>query len=152
MRAAHSGGARAPRDEWVVCVVEVHVGLPAPRCRSLLYRAVAEYAAGKDVTLLASMAKLKGGRLAREVPDACLQFWGGACAAVAALPSAPCHVTRSLARRLRHRVPLPGMGFTAEVPVSRYYRDMRLLAIGGGADEVMLGIIAKTFGILPKGG
>jgi citronellyl-CoA dehydrogenase len=44
------------------------------------------------------------------------------------------------------------MGFTAEVPVSRYYRDMRLLAIGGGADEVMLGIIAKTFGILPKGG
>ncbi len=61
-------------------------------------------------------------------------------------------MTRSRARRLRHRVPLPGMGFTAEVPVSRYYRDMRLLAIGGGADEVMLGIIAKTFGILPKGG
>ncbi len=92
MRAAHSGGARAPRDEWVVwvvCVVEVHVGLPAPRCRSLLYRAVAEYAAGKDVTLLASMAKLKGGRLAREVPDACLQFWGGECAAVAALPVHP---------------------------------------------------------------
>ena len=27
--------------------------------------------------MLASMAKLKAGRLAREVPDACLQYWGG---------------------------------------------------------------------------
>lgn len=32
---------------------------------------------GKDVTRLASMAKLKSGRLAREVADTCLQFWGG---------------------------------------------------------------------------
>ena len=36
-----------------------------------------------------------------------------------------------------------GMGFTEEVAVSRAYRDMRLLSIGGGADEVMLGIICK---------
>ena len=27
---------------------------------------------------------------------------------------------------------------------------MRLTSIGGGADEVMLGIICKTMGILPK--
>ena len=32
---------------------------------------------GHDVTKLASMAKLKAGRLAREVADGCLQFWGG---------------------------------------------------------------------------
>jgi len=33
--------------------------------------------AGEDVTKLATMAKLKAGRLGRELPDACLQFWGG---------------------------------------------------------------------------
>ena len=43
-----------------------------------------------------------------------------------------------------------GMGFTNEVLVSRLYRDLRLTSIGGGADEVMLGIICKTMGILPK--
>ena len=32
---------------------------------------------GNDVTLLASMAKLKVGRLMREVTDSCLQYWGG---------------------------------------------------------------------------
>ena len=32
---------------------------------------------GHDVTKLASMAKLKAGRLVREVADGCLQFWGG---------------------------------------------------------------------------
>lgn len=35
------------------------------------------YIRGNDVTKLASMAKLKGGRLVREVSDSCLQFWGG---------------------------------------------------------------------------
>ena len=33
--------------------------------------------AGEDATRLASMAKLKVGRLMREVIDGCLQFWGG---------------------------------------------------------------------------
>jgi len=33
--------------------------------------------AGEDVTRLATMAKLKAGRLGRELTDACLQFWGG---------------------------------------------------------------------------
>lgn len=45
--------------------------------RSITYRAVDQYAAGEDVTRLASMAKLKAGRLMREVTDSCLQYWGG---------------------------------------------------------------------------
>ena len=45
--------------------------------RSLVYRAVEAYVSGKDVTKLASMAKLKCGRLTREVSDSCLQYWGG---------------------------------------------------------------------------
>lgn len=88
--------------------------------RSLTYRATDEYVAGKDVTLLASMAKLKAGRLNRELPDACLQFWGG-------------------------------MGYMEETIINRLYRDARLCAIGGGADEVMLGIITKLMGIFPGG-
>jgi citronellyl-CoA dehydrogenase len=65
------------------------------------------------------MAKLKAGRLNREVPDTCLQFWGG-------------------------------MGFTLENKVARQYRDGRLGSIGGGADEVMMAIIAKTMGIAKR--
>jgi citronellyl-CoA dehydrogenase len=87
--------------------------------RSLVYRAVEEYVAGTDVTLMASMAKLKAGRLAREVSDSCLQYWGG-------------------------------MGYTWDNPAARAYRDTRLLSIGGGADEIMLGIISKLMGILPS--
>ena len=87
--------------------------------RALTYRAVDLYVSGQDVTELASMAKLKAGRLLREVPDACLQFWGG-------------------------------MGYTWDSPISRAYRDGRLASIGGGTDEVMLGIICKFMGILPR--
>jgi citronellyl-CoA dehydrogenase len=87
--------------------------------RALTYRACEMYVAGEDVTELASMAKLKSGRLRREVSDACLQYWGG-------------------------------MGYTWDNPVSRAYRDGRLGSIGGGADEVMLGIICKYMGILPS--
>jgi citronellyl-CoA dehydrogenase len=42
-----------------------------------------------------------------------------------------------------------GMGYTWDNPVSRLYRDGRLASIGGGADEVMLGIIAKYMHTLP---
>jgi citronellyl-CoA dehydrogenase len=45
--------------------------------RSLIYRAAEALVAGEDVTKLATMAKLRAGRLNREVPDACLQYWGG---------------------------------------------------------------------------
>lgn len=86
--------------------------------RALTYQAVAAYVSGKDMSRLASMAKLKSGRLCREVTDACLQYWGG-------------------------------MGFAWDNPLSRAYRDARLVSIGGGADEVMLGIIAKFEGTLP---
>ncbi|PHR92837.1 MAG: acyl-CoA dehydrogenase [Robiginitomaculum sp.] len=43
-----------------------------------------------------------------------------------------------------------GMGFMNEMLISRRYRDQRLGSIGGGADEVMLGIICKTMGIAPS--
>ncbi len=42
-----------------------------------------------------------------------------------------------------------GPGYMWESPVARAYRDGRLLSIGGGADEVMLGIICKLEGTLP---
>ena len=42
-----------------------------------------------------------------------------------------------------------GMGFMSDTPISRRYRDARLASIGGGADEVMLSIIAKRMGIAP---
>lgn len=87
--------------------------------RSLTWRAVEEYVSGKDVTKLASMAKLKCGRLTRDVADSCLQYWGG-------------------------------MGYSWENPIARAFRDGRLVSIGGGADEVMLGIICKLEGTLPK--
>ena len=87
--------------------------------RSLVYRATEIYVNGDDVTQLASMAKLKAGRLSRELYDACLQFWGG-------------------------------MGYMWESPISRAYRDGRLMGIGGGADEVMLRIISKGMGIFPS--
>jgi len=87
--------------------------------RALTYRAGQLYIGGQDVTELASMCKLKAGRLLRLVPDACMQFWGG-------------------------------MGYSWENRVARMFRDGRLTSIAGGADEVMLGIIAKQMGILPK--
>ncbi|MSP90010.1 MAG: acyl-CoA dehydrogenase [Alphaproteobacteria bacterium] len=45
--------------------------------RSLSWRATAMIARGEDATQLCSMAKLKAGRLLREVSDSCLQYWGG---------------------------------------------------------------------------
>ena len=85
--------------------------------RALTYSAVEDYIHGKDVLTKASMAKLKAGRLSREVSDSCLQYWGG-------------------------------MGFMWDSPPARSYRDSRLGSIGGGSDEVMLGIISKQMGIL----
>jgi citronellyl-CoA dehydrogenase len=43
-----------------------------------------------------------------------------------------------------------GMGYTWENKVSRMFRDGRLASIGGGADEVMLGILSKTMGIAKR--
>lgn len=43
-----------------------------------------------------------------------------------------------------------GQGVMNENWISRAYRDLRQTAIGGGANEVMLEIIAKTMGIYPE--
>src|SRR5262245_51154202 len=45
--------------------------------RALVYRAASLILKGEDVTMLASRAKLKSARLAREVADTCLQYYGG---------------------------------------------------------------------------
>lgn len=87
--------------------------------RQLNYHCTRMLVAGQDMTLPVSMAKLKAGRLVREVADTCIQFHGG-------------------------------MGYAEEYPMARYYRDARLLSIGAGADEVMLGIIAKLEGLAPR--
>lgn len=39
-----------------------------------------------------------------------------------------------------------GMGFMNETLITRYYRDARLISIGGGADEVMSDVIARLEG------
>lgn len=86
--------------------------------RSIVYRAIEDYVHGETITRLASMIKLKTGRIAREVTDACMQFFGG-------------------------------QGYMWEMPISRLWRDLRLISIGGGADEVMLRVIAKIEGFAP---
>ena len=85
--------------------------------RALVYVATDAYVKGQNVIELASMAKLKAGRLGREIADWCMQFQGG-------------------------------MGYTWDNPVSRAYRDFRLGSIGGGADEVMLMVIARQMGLM----
>ncbi|KZL17949.1 Acyl-CoA dehydrogenase [Pseudovibrio axinellae] len=45
--------------------------------RALSEKCVEAMVRGENVTRLASMAKLKAGRLSRELSDACLQYWGG---------------------------------------------------------------------------
>ena len=61
-----------------------------------------------------------------------------------------------LAGRLNRTIPdgclqfWGGMGYTWENKVARMFRDGRLGSIGGGADEVMLGIIAKTMGVAKR--
>ncbi|NYT62491.1 acyl-CoA dehydrogenase family protein [Alcaligenaceae bacterium] len=85
--------------------------------RGLVYMATQTYISGGDVIELASMAKLKAGRLSREIAEWCMQFQGG-------------------------------MGYTWDNLVSRAYRDFRLGSIGGGADEIMMQVIAKQMGLM----
>ena len=68
------------------------------------------------IAKMASIAKLKAGRLNRDIADWSMQFHGG-------------------------------IGYMEETWTARYFRDSRLLSIGGGADEVMLRIIAQLEGI-----
>jgi citronellyl-CoA dehydrogenase len=39
-----------------------------------------------------------------------------------------------------------GFGYAEEFPISRYYRDIRLITIGGGTSEIMKEIISKRLG------
>jgi citronellyl-CoA dehydrogenase len=111
-------GAALADQQWVQFKL-AEMKTEVESLRALTYRAGELYVSGQDVLELASMAKLKAGRLNRLVPDTCLQFWGG-------------------------------MGFTWENKVSRMFRDGRLASIGGGADEVMLQILARTMGIAKR--
>ena len=111
-------GATLADQQWVQFKL-AEMKTEVESLRALTYRACDLYVQGQDVTELASMAKLKAGRLNRLIPDGCLQFWGG-------------------------------MGYTWENKVSRMYRDGRLGSIGGGADEVMLQILARTMGIAKR--
>jgi citronellyl-CoA dehydrogenase len=83
--------------------------------RQYNYACADAYLRGEDTTRFATIAKLKAGRLQREIADWCLQFHGG-------------------------------VGYMEETWVSRYFRDSRLLSIGGGADEVMLQILSRLDG------
>lgn len=113
-------GASLSDQQWVQFkLAELKTEVEA--LRALTYRACDLYVQGQDVLELATMAKLKAGRLYRQVPDTCLQFWGG-------------------------------MGFTWDNKVSRMYRDGRLASIGGGADEVMMGILARLMGVARRPG
>ena len=51
--------------------------LTHPRVRALAWQGVEDVVAGRDATRLATVAKLKAGRLTRDVSTACLQVWGG---------------------------------------------------------------------------
>jgi citronellyl-CoA dehydrogenase len=64
-------------DQQVVHFTLAELKTEIEALRSLVYRATQLYVDGGEVTELASMCKLKSGRLMREVADKCLQFWGG---------------------------------------------------------------------------
>ncbi|MEM7345964.1 MAG: acyl-CoA dehydrogenase family protein [Chloroflexota bacterium] len=116
-RERHTFGKPILENQWVYFkLAELMTEVEA--LRQLTYHGVRGFVAGHDMTRELSMAKLKAGRLGREVADTCLQFHGG-------------------------------MGYVEEYPIARYFRDSRLISIGGGADEIMLGIIAKCEGIFP---
>lgn len=83
--------------------------------RSYCHGIAQKYDAGEDTTRQATIAKLKSGRLLRQIADNCLQFHGG-------------------------------MGYLEETWTARFMRDNRLISIGGGADEVMLQVLARMEG------
>jgi citronellyl-CoA dehydrogenase len=117
-RERHAFGQPILNNQYVhFRLAELHTELEL--YRALIYQAANAVERGEDITMIASMLKLKCGRLCRTIIDNCLQFWGG-------------------------------MGYSDEVYVSRLYRDLRLESIGGGADEIMLGIICKEMGIRPS--
>ena len=82
---SHANALCAPRQAFGQPILDnqvVHFRLAELKTevemlRAITYRAAELMLKGEDVSMLASMAKLKAGRLGREVTDACLQYWGG---------------------------------------------------------------------------
>lgn len=63
-------------NQWVnFKLAEMQAELEA--LNALNWRGVEMIVNGEDATRIATMAKLKAGRLSREIADGCLQFWGG---------------------------------------------------------------------------
>lgn len=83
--------------------------------RQLNYACAEAIMRDESIARLSSIAKLKAGRLQREVADTCLQYHGG-------------------------------IGYMEELWTARFFRDARLLSIGGGADEIMLRTISRLSG------
>ncbi len=68
---------RSLLDNQVVHFRLAELATEVEALRALTYRAAELLLRGEDATLLASMAKLKSGRLLREIADSCLQYYGG---------------------------------------------------------------------------
>lgn len=79
------------------------------------YACAEAYMRGEDTSRFATIAKLKAGRLIRDVADTCIQFHGG-------------------------------VGYMEETWTARFFRDARIVSIGGGADEVMLRVLSRMQG------
>ncbi|GLT11934.1 acyl-CoA dehydrogenase [Sulfitobacter porphyrae] len=63
-------------NQWIhFHLAEMQAELEA--LNALNWRGVEMVVNGQDATKVATMAKLKAGRLARQIADGCLQFWGG---------------------------------------------------------------------------
>ena len=116
-RGRQAFGKSLLENQWIYFKLTELIAEVEP-LRQICYQCGRILDQGGDFTREASIAKLKAGRLARQVADTCLQFHGG-------------------------------MGYMEEYPLARYYRDSRLASIGGGADEVMLRILAKLEGLAP---
>jgi citronellyl-CoA dehydrogenase len=109
-------GAPLIKNQYIVyriaeLIAEIHM------LKQYNYACAEAYMRGEDTSMFASVAKLKAGRLSRQVADTCIQFHGG-------------------------------IGYMEETWTSRYFRDARLTSIGGGADEIMLRVIADAEGLL----
>ncbi len=115
LKERHAFGAPLAKNQYIAFrIAELSAELDL--YRTYCYAAAQAVVRGEDVTRMATVAKLKGGRLLREVADTCMQFHGG-------------------------------IGYMEETWTARYFRDARLLSIGGGADEVMLRVLSMLDGL-----
>jgi citronellyl-CoA dehydrogenase len=105
------GGPLLQNQHLQYRLAELHAELDL--LRHYNYACADAYLRGEDTSRFATIAKLKAGRLQREVADTCMQYHGG-------------------------------IGYMEETWTARFFRDARLLSIGGGADEVMLRVLSRS--------